>query len=217
MNKLERVATIIKRLEELYPNPPIPLDHKNGFTLLVAVVLSAQSTDKKVNELTPDLFKLASTPEEMYGLGQERIYSKIKQLGLSKVKSKYIYKLSEKLIFQFQNTVPQNFKDLESLPGVGHKTASVVMAQAFGHPTFPIDTHIHRLAQRWGLTKGKNVMETEIDLKAIFPKSIWNKLHLQIIYYGREYCTAKKCDGTVCPICRELYPKRSKPIITNKA
>ena len=191
MHNLKKIKLIIETLDRLYPNPPIPLIHKNKFTLLVAVVLSAQSTDKKVNELTPILFSKAAEPLAMYKLGENNIYQIIKELGLSKKKAKYLFKLSEKICNEFANQVPNNFKDLESLPGVGHKTASVVMAQAFKIPTFPVDTHIHRLAQRWGLTNGKNVLQTESDLKKIFPEYRWNKLHLQIIYYGREYCTAR--------------------------
>ncbi len=210
MKKSERADIIIKELKRLYPNPPIPLDHKNHFTLLVAVVLSAQSTDKKVNELTKDLFKIADTPEKMRNLGITGIYSYIKQLGLSNQKSKNIYNLSKILVEKFKSQIPSTFEELESLPGVGHKTASVVMSQVFNVPAFPVDTHIHRLAQRWGLTSGKNVLETEKDLKNIFPINEWNSLHLQIIFYGREYCTARGCDGTKCYLCRTLYPKRKK-------
>ena len=217
MQSLNKIKIIIETLDRLYPNPPIPLIHNNTFTLLVAVVLSAQSTDKKVNELTPLLFSKASEPLAMYTLGEDNIYQIIKELGLSKKKAKYLFKLSEKICNEFSNQVPNNFKDLESLPGVGHKTASVVMAQAFKIPTFPVDTHIHRLAQRWGLTNGKNVLQTESDLKKIFPESIWNKSHLQIIYYGREYCTARGCDGTKCHLCNQLYPNRVKPIRYNRA
>ena len=217
MKKKERVKIIIKRLEEIYPETTIPLDHKNNFTLLVAVALSAQSTDKKVNELTKDLFKVAPTPERMYKLGEGNIYSKIRQLGLAKTKAKNIYNMSEILVKNYNNIIPNSFKELESLPGVGHKTASVVMSQAFGVPAFPVDTHIHRLSQRWGLTSGKSVKQTEEDLKKLFPKNLWNKLHLQIIFYGREYCTARGCNGTSCKLCKELYPSRSKPIICKKA
>ncbi|WP_320674530.1 endonuclease III [Prochlorococcus sp. MIT 1341] len=217
MNKLDRVSLIRKRLNELYPNPPIPLNHHDEFTLLIAVLLSAQSTDKKVNEITPALFKKANTPLDMQKLGEREIQSSIRQIGLSRQKAKNIANLSKILIEKFKGKVPCNFKDLESLPGVGHKTASVVLSQAFGFQTFPVDTHIHRLAQRWGLSKGKNVLQTEKDLKAIFPESEWNKLHLQIIFYGREHCTARGCDGRVCSICKELYPNRCKPIICKKA
>ena len=217
MKKYERVKIIIKRLEEIYPETTIPLDHKNGFTLLVAVVLSAQSTDKKVNELTKELFKVATSAEEMYKLGEQKIYEYIKQLGLAKTKAKNTYNLSKIILEKFNNIVPNTFDELESLPGVGHKTASVVMSQVFGVPSFPVDTHIHRLSQRWGLTNGKNVIQTEEDLKKLFPKRSWNKLHLQIIYYGREYCSARGCNGTICKLCKELYPNRKKPIICSKA
>ena len=217
MKKNERVKIIIKRLEEIYPETPIPLEHQNDFTLLVAVVLSAQSTDKKVNELTKELFKVATSAEEMYKLGEQKIYEYIKQLGLAKTKAKNTYNLSKIILEKFNNTVPNSFEELESLPGVGHKTASVVMSQVFGVPSFPVDTHIHRLSQRWGLTSGKNVIQTEIDLKRLFPKNLWNKLHLQIIFYGREYCSARGCNGTICKLCKELYPNRKKPIICSKA
>ena len=216
MKKAERVKTIIKRLEEIYPETPIPLNHQNEFTLLVAVALSAQSTDKKVNELTEDLFKAAQTPKAMYKLGEKQIFNYIKQLGLARTKAKNIYNLSKIIIEDFNNAVPSSFKELESLPGVGHKTASVVMSQAFGIPAFPIDTHIHRLSQRWGLTSGKNVIQTEKDLKKIFPKYLWNKLHLQMIFYGREYCKARSCYGIECKICTSCYPKRYKPISVKK-
>jgi len=177
MKKDERVKIIIKRLEEIYPITPIPLEHKNAFTLLVAVVLSAQSTDKKVNELTKELFKVASSADEMYKLGESNIYTYIKQLGLAKTKAKNTFNLSKIIYEKFNNIVPNTFIELESLPGVGHKTASVVMSQIFGVPSFPVDTHIHRLSQRWGLTSGKNVVQTEKDLKRLFPKNLWNKLH----------------------------------------
>ena len=206
----------MQRLNEHYPDPSIPLDHHDDFTLLIAVVLSAQCTDKKVNEVTVSLFEHAQTPEEMYQLGEVKILTMIRQLGLSKQKAKNIHRLSEIIVQRFHSSVPQNFDDLESLPGVGHKTASVVMAQAFGVPTFPVDTHIHRLAQRWGLSNGSSVVQTEKDLKKLFPKSAWNKLHLQIIYYGRQYCSARGCDGTTCDLCRELYPKRRNPVILKK-
>ena len=217
MKKAERAKIIIKRLEEIYPKTPIPLDHTNNFTLLVAVVLSAQSTDKKVNELTKKLFKLASSAEEMYELGEKKIFNHIKQLGLAKTKAKNTYNLSRILYQKYKNIIPDSFKELESLPGVGHKTASVVMSQAFNIPSFPVDTHIHRLSQRWGLTSGKSVIQTEKDLKKVFPKNLWNKLHLQIIFYGREYCTARGCNGTICKLCKELYPSRNKPVICLKA
>ena len=217
MKKIERVKIIIKRLEEIYPETPIPLDHQNNFTLLVAVVLSAQSTDKKVNELTKELFKVAPSAKEMYKLGTKEIYNHIKQLGLAKTKAKNIYNLSKIINEKYNNIIPNSFEKLENLPGVGHKTASVVISQAFGVPTFPVDTHIHRLSQRWGLTSGKNVIQTEKDLKKLFPKNLWNKLHLQIIFYGREYCSARGCNGTICKLCKELYPSRNKPVICLKA
>ncbi len=216
MKKNERAEIILKELKKLYPSPPIPLNHKNPFTLLIAVVLSAQSTDKKVNELTEDLFNVADTPEKMVKLGINSIYGYIKQLGLSNQKSKNIYQLSKLLIEKYDNKVPKTFEDLESLPGVGHKTASVVMSQVFNIPSFPVDTHIHRLSQRWGLSNGNNVRQTEKDLKKIFPITEWNKLHLQIIFYGREYCTARGCDGTKCLMCRTLFPKRKKKFICKK-
>ena len=216
MRKAERVEIIIKRLEEIYPETPIPLDHQNDFTLLVAVALSAQSTDKKVNELTKDLFKYATTAEGIYKLGENKIYDQIKQLGLAKTKARNIYNLSKIIFIKYNNIIPNSFAELESLPGVGHKTASVIMSQAFGVPAFPVDTHIHRLSQRWGLTSGKSVIQTESDLKKLFPKRLWNKLHLQIIFYGREYCSARGCDGTICRLCKELYPSRNKPVICIK-
>ena len=216
MRKSQRAKIILKELKKLYPSPPIPLNHNNAFTLLVAVVLSAQSTDKKVNELTEDLFKAADTPQKMIELGIDGIYNFIKQLGLSNQKSKNIYYLSKLLIEKYDNQVPNNYEDLESLPGVGHKTASVVMSQVFNIASFPVDTHIHRLSQRWGLTNGDNVKKTEQDLKKIFPITEWNTLHLQIIFYGREFCTARGCDGTKCKMCRTLYPKRKKKFICKK-
>tara|TARA_B100000900_G_scaffold413033_1_gene436068 strand:- start:70 stop:723 length:654 start_codon:yes stop_codon:yes gene_type:complete len=217
MKKIERSKIIINELEKLYPETPIPLNHTGPYTLLVAVVLSAQSTDKKVNELTTKLFQEADNPRKMVNLGAENIYQFIKQLGLSRQKSKNTYNLSKILIEKFNGKVPNTFEELESLPGVGHKTASVIMSQVFNIPSFPVDTHIHRLSQRWGLTNGKSVKQTERDLKKIFPISHWNKLHLQIIFYGREYCTARGCDGTKCLICKKIYPKRKKKVITQKA
>ncbi|WP_269623010.1 endonuclease III [Prochlorococcus marinus] len=216
MKKAERANLIMHRLAEKYPNPPIPLNHTNSFTLLVAVVLSAQSTDKKVNEITPALFKNRDNAEEINKLGKDVIYEYIKQIGLANTKAKHIYELSKIIKRDYSNKVPDNLEDLKSLPGVGHKTASVVMSQAFGVPSFPVDTHIHRLSQRWKLTTGKSVEQTEKDLKKLFPKEKWNLLHLQIIYYGREYCTARGCDGTKCYLCKELFPLRKKPIICNK-
>ena len=191
MRKPERVKLIIQRLEELYPETPIPLDHQNEFTFLVAVVLSAQSTDKKVNELTKELFMVAPTPEAMYKLGEKNIYDYIKQLGLSKIKAKNTYNLSRIIHEKYNNILPNSFEELESLPGVGHKTASVVLSQAFGIPAFPVDTHIHRMMYRWGLSNGKSVLQTERDAKKIFPKQKWNKLHLQIIYYARSFSPAR--------------------------
>ena len=217
MKKSERVKIIIKRLEEIYPETPIPLEHKNEFTLLVAVVLSAQSTDKKVNELTKELFKIAPSAEKMYKLGEQKIYDYIKQLGLAKTKARNTYNLSKIIYERFNNIIPNSFQELETLPGVGHKTASVVMSQVFGVPAFPVDTRIHRLSQRWGLTSGKDVIQTEKDLKRLFPINLWNKLHLQIIFYGREYCSARGCNGTICGLCKELYPSRNKPVICLKA
>jgi endonuclease-3 len=216
MKKHERAEVVRERLGALYPDPPVPLDHRDEFTLLVAVLLSAQCTDKKVNEVTPELFRLAPDPHSMRRLGEQKILSIIRPLGLSKQKAKSLAGLAEIVLEEFEGEVPRSFEGLESLPGVGHKTASVVMAQAFGVPAFPVDTHIHRLAQRWGLSSGKNVLQTEKDLKKLFPKSDWNDLHLQIIFYGREYCTARGCDGTKCPLCRELYPRRRTPVVWRK-
>jgi endonuclease-3 len=212
MKKRERAAVVLERLNAHYPEPPIPLDHSDPFTLLIAVLLSAQCTDKKVNEVTPALFAAGPTPEAMAALEESEILSHIRQLGLAKTKSRNVHKLAHILVNVHAGQVPASFEELEALPGVGHKTASVVMAQAFGVPAFPVDTHIHRLAQRWGLSSGDSVAQTEKDLKSLFPKNAWNKLHLQIIFYGREYCTARGCDGTVCPLCRELYPRRKKPV-----
>lgn len=217
MTRQERANYIASRLETLYPNVPIPLDHSSHYTLLIAVLLSAQCTDERVNKVTPVLFKKADTPSKMIKLSKEDIYLIIRPCGLAPKKSSAIYELSKTLIEKHNSQVPENFEDLEKLPGVGHKTASVVMSQGFGHPAFPVDTHIHRLAQRWGLSKGKNVQQTEKDLKKVFPKDKWNRLHLQIIFYGREYCSARGCNGTVCEICKTLYPNRKKPFVTNKA
>lgn len=217
MKKTERAELILERLEELYPDPPIPLDHTNPFTLLVAVLLSAQCTDERVNKVTPALFKKADSAKKMVKVPVEKILEIIRPCGLSPGKSKAIAGLSKILMEEHGGEVPADMDALERLPGVGHKTASVVMAQAFGVPSFPVDTHIHRLAQRWGLTNGKNVKQTEADLKKLFPIESWNSLHLQIIYYGREYCSARGCDGTKCQICRECYPKRKAPKTTLKA
>ena len=217
MLKKERAEYVLKRLQQLYPETPIPLDHTDPYTLLVAVLLSAQCTDERVNQVTPGLFALADNPQDMAKLSVEQIREVIKPCGLSPQKSKAIKALSEILLEEHDGVVPQDMEALEKLPGVGHKTASVVLSQAFGVPAFPVDTHIHRLAQRWGLTSGKNVVQTERDLKRQFPEEYWNKLHLQIIYYGREYCTARGCDGRVCEICRTTYPDRKHPKKTRKA
>ncbi|WFB37857.1 endonuclease III [Kiritimatiellota bacterium B12222] len=217
MTRQERADLVRQRLQELYPDPPIPLDHTDAYTLLIAVLLSAQCTDIRVNQVTPALFALASTPQEMIKVPVGKIREIIRPCGLSPRKSKAISELSHLLLDQHEGKVPDDFASLEALPGVGHKTASVVMSQAFGHPAFPVDTHIHRLGQRWGLTKGKNVVQTEMDLKKVFPKESWNLLHLQIIFYGREFCTARGCDGTVCELCRRCYPDRKTPPKINKA
>ena len=216
MKKSERAEIVRTILDKTYPETPIPLNHKDIFTLLIAVLLSAQCTDERVNQVTPKLFKLASTPEKMSKLSQEKIYKIIKPCGLGPKKSKAIKSLSLILVKKYNSIVPNNFEDLEKLPGVGHKTASVVMSQGFGVPAFAVDTHIHRLAQRWGLTNGKNVKKTEADLKKLFDVSTWNKLHLQIIFWGREFCQAKACYGLECNICTSCYPKRIKPFAHKK-
>ena len=216
LKKAERVELVFRTLQQLYPTTPIPLDHRDPYTLLIAVLLSAQCTDERVNQVTPALFAAANTPQSMVKLSVETIRSIIRPCGLSPQKSAAIHRLSELLIEKHNAEVPQSFAELEALPGVGHKTASVVMAQAFGVPAFPVDTHIHRLAQRWGLTRGRNVSETERDLKRLFPRESWNKLHLQFIFYGREYCTARGCDGRTCPLCRSCYPNRKHPKKVNK-
>jgi len=217
VKKAERAAWVAGRLRELYPHPPIPLDHRDPFTLLVAVVLSAQCTDKKVNEVTPELFRRGGTPPAMAALPVDEILTIIRPLGLAPQKAKALSGLAQKIIGQFGGKVPADFASLESLPGVGHKTASVVMSQAFGVPAFPVDTHIHRLAQRWGLSDGTNVVQTERDLKRLFPPESWRDVHLQIIFYGREHCTARGCDGTRCELCRTLFPTRRKPVQHRKA
>lgn len=217
MLKKERADYIAKRLAELYPEPPIPLQHRDAYTLLIAVLLSAQCTDERVNKVTPALFALADNPADMAGVPVEEIHRIIKPCGLAPQKSRAISALSKILVDEYGGQVPTDMAKLESLPGVGHKTASVVMSQAFGVPAFPVDTHIHRLAQRWGLTSGKSVVQTEQDLKKLFPAERWNDLHLQIIYYGREFCSARGCDGTRCEICRTCYPNRRKPRPTRKA
>ena len=216
MRKSDRANIVKKILDEVYPKTPIPLDHKNNFTLLIAVLLSAQCTDERVNKVTPNLFSVAPNPFKMSKLSIDTIYEIIKPCGLGPQKSKAIQKLSNILVDKYNQKVPNNFSDLEKLPGVGHKTASVVMSQGFGIPAFAVDTHIHRLAQRWGLTNGKNVKKTEEDLKKIFPKEAWNKLHLQIIFWGREHCTARSCFGIKCRICKSCYPKRTKPFMHKK-
>ena len=207
MTKQQRANHVRRRLEELYPKTPIPLDHKDAYTLLVAVLLSAQCTDVRVNQITPALFARADNPQEMMNVPADEIREIIRPCGLSPAKSAAISKLSKIIVEEHGGEVPATFEALEALPGVGHKTASVVMAQAFGVPAFPVDTHIHRLATRWKLTSGKNVVQTERDLKRLFPRDSWNKLHLQIIFYGREYCTARGCNGKTCPLCRELFAK----------
>ncbi|GCE65240.1 endonuclease III [cyanobiont of Ornithocercus magnificus] len=217
MHQKERVVLIQTRLNQHYPTTPIPLNHYDAFTLLVSVLLSAQCTDKKVNEVTPALFKAGPTPAMMAKLEETEIISFIKQLGLSRTKARNIRRLSELLVEQHSGNVPCGFAELEALPGVGHKTASVVMSQAFGIPTFPVDTHIHRLAQRWGLSSGLSVKQTEHDLKRLFPKQFWNRLHLQIIFWGRDFCTARGCDGTICALCKELYPQRRMPVAYHRA
>lgn len=217
LTKGERVAFIAETLQRLYPNPPIPLAHENPYTLLVAVLLSAQCTDARVNQVTPALWQLADTPAAMAQIPVAEIQAVIRSCGLSPQKAKAIQKLSKILTEQYNEQVPADFVALEALPGVGHKTASVVMAQAFDVPAFPVDTHIHRLAQRWGLSSGKNVVQTEKDLKRLFAQEQWNRLHLQIIYYAREFCSARGCDGTICTICKACYPKRTRAKITRKA
>ena len=204
MNRQERADFVARELERLYPETPIPLDHTDAFTLLVAVVLSAQCTDRKVNEITPALFAVGGDPARMAALGVPRVHQLIRQLGLAPQKSKALVGLSRMLLDLHGGEGPRTFDALEALPGVGHKTASVVMAQVFGVPAFPVDTHIHRLSKRWRLSPGKSVEQVERDLKRVFPESSWNKLHLRIIYYGREHCTARGCDGKICGICRKL-------------
>ena len=217
MNEIQRSKIILKILNKLYPSTPIPLKHRNKFTLLVSVLLSAQTTDVNVNNVTKNIYTKYNKPEHFVRLGRKKIENLIKSIGIFRIKAKSVYLLSKQLIEKHAGKVPDNFEDLEKLPGVGHKTASVVMSQGFGYPAFPVDTHIHRLAQRWGLTNGKNVIQTEEDLKKIFPKRSRNKLHLQIIYYGREYCKARECYGLTCKICTTCYPGRKKPLKTKKA
>ncbi len=217
MSSNKRAKIILKILNKIYPKTPTPLKHKNTFTLLVSVALSAQTTDINVNKATKNIYPKYYKPEHFVKLGRKKIEKLIKSLGFFRNKAKSVYLLSKQLIEKHGGKVPKNFKDLENLQGVGHKTASVVMSQGFGYPAFPVDTHIHRLAQRWGLTNGKNVIQTEKDLKKLFPKKSWNKLHLQIIYYGREYCKARECYGLTCKICTTCYPNRKIPIKTKKA
>ena len=217
MNEIERSKIILKILNQIYPKTPIPLKHKNLFTLLISVALSAQTTDVNVNKVTKKIYPKYNKPQHFVKLGRKKIEKLIKSTGFFKRKAKSVYLLSKQLVEKHGGKVPNNFEDLESLHGVGHKTASVVMSQGFGFPAFPVDTHIHRLAQRWGLTNGKNVVQTEKDLKRLFPKKYWNKLHLQIIYYGREYCKARECYGLACKICITCYPNRKSPIKTKKA
>ena len=217
MNEVQRSKIILKILNRIYPKTPIPLKHRNKFTLLVSVLLSAQTTDVNVNNVTKSIYPKYNKPEHFVKLGRKKIEKLIKTLGFFRNKSKSLYLLSKQLVEKHGGKVPKNFEDLENLQGVGHKTASVVMSQGFGYPAFAVDTHIHRLAQRWGLTNGKNVVQTEKDLKRIFPKKTWSKLHLQIIFYGREYCKARECYGISFKICTSCYPIRKKPIITKKA
>jgi endonuclease-3 len=217
MLKKQRAQLILERLNSLYPETPVPLDHSNLYELLVAVLLSAQCTDERVNQVTPALFKLGNSAETMQHVPVDEIYKIVRPCGLAPQKSKAISNLSKILVEKHNGEVPEDMDALETLPGVGHKTASVVMSQGFGHPAFPVDTHIHRLAQRWGLTKGKSVTQTERDLKKLFPKESWNSLHLQIIFYGREFCSARGCDGRVCDICISCYPNRKNPFKANKA
>ena len=217
MNENQRAALILKILNKIYPKTPIPLKHNSRFTLLISVLLSAQCTDLNVNNVTRNIYPKYNKPEHFVKLGRKKIEKLIKSIGLFRVKARSIFFLSKQLIEKHNGKVPKTFDELEALPGVGHKTASVVMSQGFGYPAFPVDTHIHRLAQRWGLTNGKSVIQTEKDLKKVFPKRSWNKLHLQIIYYGREFCTARSCYGITCKICTSCYPGRKKIIKTKKA
>ena len=217
MNENQRARLILKTLNKIYPKTPIPLKHNSKFTLLVSVLLSAQCTDVNVNNVTKNIYPKYNKPKHFVKLGRKKIEKLIKSIGIFRVKAKSIYFLSKMLLEKHGGKVPKNFEELEKLPGVGHKTASVVMSQGFGYPAFPVDTHIHRLAQRWGLTNGKNVVQTEKDLKRLFPKKLWNKLHLQIIYYGRQFCTAKNCYGIGCKICTTCYPSRKKIVKTMKA
>ena len=217
MNENKRVKLILKILNQIYPKIRIPLKHTNKFTLLVSVLLSAQCTDVQVNNVTKNIYPQYNKPEHFVKLGRKKIQRLIKSIGIFRVKAKSIFLMSKQLIQNHNGRVPKSFEELEKLPGVGHKTASVVMSQGFGQPAFPVDTHIHRLAQRWGLTNGKNVVQTENDLKRLFPKKTWNKLHLQMIYYGRKYCQARKCYGKECKICTSCFPNRKQIFKTKKA
>ena len=217
MNEKQKVKIIIKTLNKIYPKAPVPLKSKNTFTLLISVLLSAQCTDVNVNNVTKNIYPKYFKPEHFVKLGRKKIERLIRKIGIFRIKAKSIYLMSKQILEKHNGRVPKNFEDLEKLPGVGHKTASVVMSQGFGYPAFAVDTHIHRLAQRWGLTNGKDVIQTEKDLKRIFPKKIWSKLHLQIIFYGREYCKARNCYGLTCKICTTCYPNRKKPVNTKKA
>jgi endonuclease III len=217
VNNKEKSRIILRELNKIYPKVPIPLNYRNTFTLLISVLLSAQCTDVNVNNVTKNIYLKYYQPKHFVKLGRKKIESLINKIGIFRVKAKNIYYLSKILVEKYKSKVPKTYGELESLPGVGHKTASVVMSQAFGYPSFPVDTHIHRLAQRWGLTNGKNVVQTEKDLKNIFHKKNWNKLHLQIIWYGREYCKARACYGISCKICKSCYPNRKKPFKTMKA
>ena len=216
MNNKQKAKIILRILNKTYPRVPIPLNYKNTFTLLVSVLLSAQCTDVNVNNVTKDIYPKYNKPTHFVKLGRRKIERLIKRIGIFRVKAKSIFYLSKTLVEKYKGKVPSTYEELEQLPGVGHKTASVVMSQGFGHPAFPVDTHIHRLAQRWGLTNGKNVVQTEKDLKYLFPKKSWNKLHLQIIFYGREFCQARSCYGLECEICKVCNPKRKTPIKTKK-
>ena len=217
MNEVQRAKIVSYNLNKIYPKIDVPLKSRNVFTLLISVLLSAQCTDVNVNNVTKNIYTKYYKPAHFLKLGRKKIEKLIRKIGIFRVKAKSIFYLSKILVEKYHGRVPKTFEELEKLPGVGHKTASVVMSQAFGYPAFPVDTHIHRLAQRWGLTNGKNVVQTEKDLKRLFPKKSWNKLHLQIIFYGREYCKARDCYGITCKICTTCYPKRKKPIITKKA
>ena len=216
MNENQKAKLILKVLNKIYPKTPVPLKSKNTFTFLISVLLSAQCTDLNVNNVTKNIYPNYYKPEHFVKLGRKKIESLIKKIGIFRIKARSIYLMSKQLLDNHNGRVPKTFEELEKLPGVGHKTASVVMSQGFGYPAFAVDTHIHRLAQRWGLTSGKNVIETEKDLKIIFPKNTWSKLHLQMIYYGREYCKARDCYGISCKICTTCYPKRKRPILTKK-